>query len=366
MSIQITQQQGEALAAVEKWLDTDKQVFKLFGVAGAGKTTIAKFVEDMVDSYAYAAYTGKAAHVLMQKGCTPASTIHSMIYRAHQDLYTGRWSFRLDNDSWIKGLDLVIVDEASMVGPEIGEDLLRLARKVLVIGDPFQLPPVKDQGFFTEGKPDYMLTEIHRQAAENPIIMLSKLIREGGILKYGTYGDSKILKAKQFDTAMLLEPDQILVGKNDTRCYMNQQYRKAKGHEEQSEYVPLTGEKLICLRNNHERGFLNGQMYEAVSANHDRMDVEIQIKPWEAESTVIDKISTPMEYFQGREHELDWNIRRSCDEFTYAYAVTVHKFQGSQADNVMIFDQSKIFREHADRWRYTAVTRAAEKLTMFM
>ena len=55
-----------------------------------------------------------------------------------------------------------------------------LRQQVLVLGDPAQLPPVKGGGFFTEAEPDVMLTEVHRQAADNPIIRLSMTIREGG------------------------------------------------------------------------------------------------------------------------------------------------------------------------------------------
>lgn len=54
------------------------------------------------------------------------------------------------------------------------------------------------------------------------------------------------------------------------------------------------------------------------------------------------------------------------DEFDYGYALTVHKAQGSQWDDVVLFDESFAFREHRDRWLYTAVTRAAERLTVVM
>ena len=52
------------------------------------------------------------------------------------------------------------------------------------------------------------------------------------------------------------------------------------------------------------------------------------------------------------------------DEFDYGYALTVHKAQGSQWDDVMLFDESFAFREHRARWLYTGLTRAARKLTV--
>ena len=57
-----------------------------------------------------------------------------------------------------------------MVDEDLGRDLLSFGKPVLVLGDPAQLPPVKGGGFFTEAEPDVMLTEVHRQAADNPII----------------------------------------------------------------------------------------------------------------------------------------------------------------------------------------------------
>ena len=67
-----------------------------------------------------------------------------------------------------------MIDECSMVDAELGRDLLSFGKPILVLGDPAQLPPVKGGGFFTEAEPDVMLTQIHRQAEDNPIIRLSQ------------------------------------------------------------------------------------------------------------------------------------------------------------------------------------------------
>ena len=50
---------------------------------------------------------------------------------------------------------------------------------VLVLGDPAQLPPIQGGGYFTEAEPDAMLTEVHRQAFDNPIVRLSMDVRAG-------------------------------------------------------------------------------------------------------------------------------------------------------------------------------------------
>ena len=66
-----------------------------------------------------------------------------------------------------------------MVDEDLGQDLLSFGTPVLVLGDPAQLPPVKGGGFFTEAEPDIMLTEVHRQAADNPIVRMSMIDPRG-------------------------------------------------------------------------------------------------------------------------------------------------------------------------------------------
>jgi exodeoxyribonuclease-5 len=63
---------------------------------------------------------------------------------------------------------------------------------------------------------------------------------------------------------------------------------------------------------------------------------------------------------------MSWHEKRGFDEFTYGYALTVHKSQGSQWDDVYLFNESGSFRDDAARWLYTGVTRAAERLTVVM
>src|SRR6266849_11219178 len=80
-----TPHQDAALTAASNWLKATRgraSIFRLFGYAGTGKTTLARHLAEGVDGKVlYAAFTGKAALVMRRKGCEGASTIHSLIYR---------------------------------------------------------------------------------------------------------------------------------------------------------------------------------------------------------------------------------------------------------------------------------------------
>ena len=160
----------------------EPQVFRLFGYAGVGKTTLARHIaEGARGETAFAAFTGKAALVMRSKGCAGATTIHALIYRASEGA-EGAPTFTLNADGPASRAGLIVIDECSMVDAELARDLLSFGKPILVLGDPFQLPPVKGGGYFTDGAPDVMLTQIHRQAHDNPIIRLSEVVRSGGEL----------------------------------------------------------------------------------------------------------------------------------------------------------------------------------------
>ncbi len=359
-----TAEQERALAAVAAWLETPggPQIFRLFGYAGTGKTTLAKHLAEHVDGKtAFGAFTGKAALVLRSKGCADARTIHSMIYRP-RDLDTEEPSFELNADAPAAEASLIVIDECSMVDEELGRDLLSFGKKVLVLGDPAQLPPVKGGGFFTEGEPDVMLTQVHRQAADNPIVRLSMLVREGGRLARGTYGESRVIAKAEIDSAAVQAADQVLVGLNRTRHAYNRRLRALAGYKGEA---PEVGEKLVCLRNNRAKGLLNGATFHVARVSGVRSGkLRLTVAPDDMPGAKAQRVAVLPQFFSGQDEEIPYSLRRNSDEFDYGYALTVHKAQGSQWDDVVLFDESFAFREHRARWLYTGVTRAAERLTL--
>jgi exodeoxyribonuclease-5 len=359
-------QQDAALCAVSDWIKQgEPQIFRLFGYAGTGKTTLARHLADHVDGEVlFGAFTGKAAQVLRQKGCYGASTIHAMIYRPDEsESEEDVPAFVINRDSPAHDADLIVIDECSMVDEALGSDLLSFGKPVLVLGDPAQLPPVSGGGFFTEAEPDVMLTEIHRQARDNPIIRLAQDVREGRELSHGDYGAVQVISRRQLDTEDVLAADQVLVGRNKTRHNYNKRLRELRAFEGP---YPVVGDKLVCLRNNHQKGLLNGGIWivDKITSRTGK-EIKMRVSPeggHELSGRVALKI--PKALFEEHEGEIPWTLRKRGDSFDYGYALTVHKSQGSQWDKVMLFDESWAFREHRQRWLYTGVTRAAEELTI--
>lgn len=400
--MKLSTRQDIALKKVHDWLTSgDTQVLRLFGYAGTGKTTLARhFAEGVSGQVLFGAYTGKAAHVLREKGCPGATTIHRLIYEPSSksagrlqemeqellrlrkeelpgpdELHRMVWleaeiehekdslkqpHFVLRPDSEVHHSKLVIIDECSMVDMSMGEDLLSYGTKVLVLGDPAQLPPVKGAGFFTEQDPDIMLDEIHRQAQGNPIIDLATKVRNGEALENGTYGDSRVMDKSDPDYCpeLVMAQDQAIVGKNITRHAFNRRFREEL---KRTGDIPVLGDKLICLRNNHDLGLMNGQQWEVTDAPEGVSDDDRFLTMG---LTNDDGLEIGVEAHTGhfRGEEIEFFDRMDAEEFTYGYAITCHKAQGSQWGKVFVLDQSSVFGYNRRRWLYTAITRAAQSV----
>jgi exodeoxyribonuclease-5 len=366
-------QQDTAIRSVSAWLDdrSGQQVFRLFGYAGTGKTTLAKeLAEKVKGKVLYATFTGKAALVLRKKGCDNASTIHSLIYRVEIDPDTGIAEFKLNDDSDLADAALLIVDEVSMVGEDLARDLLSFGKRILVLGDPAQLPPVKGEGYFINGEPDVMLTEVHRQAQDNPIIRMSMDIREGKPLQVGTHGESIVTRTRDLGRdrlgELVLGADQLLCGLNRTRVSYNQRIRAMKGLQGKDKpWHPTAGDRLICLRNDKTHSIFNGGLWDTRELENLGGKLGIKLDSLDEQRDPI-KVEVFEQFFNGTEKDIPWQEKRGTQEFTFGWAITCHKSQGSQWDHVIIFDESGAFREAKQNWLYTAVTRAAEKVTVIV
>lgn len=414
----LSQSQAEAQAGVMEWyaaclkersgkiaehdppknFEFEKSIYRLFGYAGTGKTTTIRSTISALNSarerplrVAFAAFTGKAALVMRKQGL-PAKTIHSLIYalvpppedkiqelekkiKETSDLghkkqlraelrELAQPQFEINEDSELRRMDLLVLDECSMVNNDMLRDLLYFKVPILVLGDPGQLPPVEGPGALISERPDRLLTEIHRQAADNPIIDFATRARNGIPLRYGDFGKAKHIPRSSLTDKDLTAYEQILCGKNITRKTLNTQYRRICGY---TSHLPLEGERLICLKNNRANNLFNGSMCEVVKVL-DLLDFSIVllIRAEGYAAIEVKALRAHFDAYVDKEalNNVRWYEKAQTDEFDFGYAITVHKSQGSQWDSILLYDD-KMFvwnpRERK-RWLYTGITRAVDSL----
>lgn len=426
-ALTLTTQQQAAIDKIDQWYrDPDApQVFRLFGYAGTGKTTIARHAVDTLslgEAARYAAFTGKAAYVLRSKGCDDASTVHSLIYQPVEktrarlrelekerdeaatagqpvDLLDGQINAEraklaqpmwvLKDDSPLTDAPLLVLDEVSMIGRKIAADLLSFGVKLLVLGDPAQLPPVGDEGYFIDAAPDHLLDEIHRSALDSAPTRIATAVRTSldGDRMYGVYGpDGNSGRYHRLATDTdLLGYDQVICGKNATRWRLINDMRRLAGRVQPH---PEPGERIVPLNNNPTRGVFNGQQLTVEHAEHDPKHDVVLIE-------AVDDDGRGYEFpawasgFRDLKGEKDAKFAARGPAApiaaTYAAAITCHKAQGSQWPRVLVYDESATFAgiawhetrrgnnpdrapQAADlagrRWLYTAATRASEQVVL--
>lgn len=288
--------------------------------------------------------------------------------------------FGLNPDSDLNTAKLLVVDEVSMVGPEMAADILSFGKPVLVLGDPGQLPPLKGEGFFTEAKPDVFLTQIHRQVAESPIIHLATMARQGDFIPYGSFGDAVWKMSKrQVSPEMLLagsRDGQVICGRHASRRELNNAMRAAAGFDLYSA-DGAEGGKVICLKNKNDIGLINGMFLELSDIEEiDDIRFRAVVKTEDGEYPAgNDRRGKPIKLqiysghfkdhvaFDKDRHDRDWKAKRNLIEADFGYAITCHKAQGSGWENVIVWDDH-LSRTEDDRrrWLYTACTRAINGL----
>lgn len=376
----LTNGQEEAIkVCVERY--HNKEAFTVIaGPAGSGKSTVISYIIDALniseDEVAFAALTGKAARVLREKGCANAMTLHKLLYIPQKIQDTDDVEF-IPREYLEYDPKLIVVDEASMVSKEIFYLLLKHRVHIIFLGDNFQLPAIGDNANILD-HPHVVLTEITRQALDSPIIRLSMDIRDGKLLTYGGEKEARIIPRKNVSSKLLLGADIVLSGKNETRRWLNNEIRKLKWGEQFHE-GPLEGDKLICLRNYYkhvdetgEEPLLNGSI-GTISKLHTK-DTQL-LKPKLTAEFVDDLgnvfkkgtfnidyqlLTTGVPTVNNDNFKEFYKVQRPL-EFDYGYCVTCHKYQGSQADKVLVFAEQMGDRDYYYKWLYTGLTRAVKQ-----
>lgn len=391
--MELTKKQEEGLKiAVARHKSREKYTV-ISGYAGTGKSTLVKFIIDALDvdqnKVVYATYTGKAAEVLRKKGNPNAITLHKLLYDSIPR--QGGGFIRIPK----KQLDysIVVVDEVSMVPKTMVDMLLKHKVYVIFLGDPFQLPQIdKKETHTLLDKPHIFLDQVMRQAAESEIIQLTMKIRNGEQIDFMSGKEVIIAPKTSLVTGHLTWADQIICATNASRISLNNQMREILGYSG----LPQDGERMICLRNYWEdfsedgsSSLVNGMtgiiknpfesfrmapMY--VKMKNHKMDI-IQGDFISDDGKTFNSVEMDKGMITTGEFSLDWRETYALGqlknkigdivprEFTFGYAITCHKSQGSEWDKVLVIEERFPFdkKEHA-RWLYTACTRAAEKLVL--
>jgi exodeoxyribonuclease-5 len=411
VSIIPTKDQKRALGTIREWYSEGGSTpLTLGGYAGTGKTTLLGQMRKRLPAkrIVFCSYTGKAVSVLRSKlpPNTECSTLHRLLYtpthrlvckesgdnltnalgspasycdthrprlagaNADESILQGRepciparkldW---LQNLNPLDGIDLVVVDEASMVTDKIWSDLTKWGVPVLAVGDHGQLPPIKSQ-FNLMQNPQIKLETIIRQAAESPIIQLSILAREGNPIRRMDYGSGVVKIPRHKLGRYELDPDSqeqlIIVGYNSTRNDTNEQLRRQVGRKGE----PQIGDVVICLRNSYENGVFNGMRGRILG---------LEPEPWREGYMADIQVFGEDEIYRamisadqfGKPKTMS-EINRRFGLWDYGYAMTCHKAQGSQADKVVVIEERMPQSSDANhaRWLYTAITRAAKELIL--
>lgn len=281
-------------------------VLALGGLAGTGKTTLVKALEDALGVQAvFGAPTHKAASVLRRKLppelAVRVRTYHSLIYHMHNTYHcdiSGKKVRRVVDHCTCKQTDacqcparfdpcttpkthdcrireeltperrqylgghrdLIIIDESSMLSPEQVEDVRSFGVPVLLVGDHGQLPPVKAEMNPWTLNPDVLLTQIHRQGADSGILQAAHDVRRIGYMSQHRYGTGDTVRLPF--TSPHMEgvfnrwdhgPDRILITHtNKLRAMFNASLREPG--------TVRTGDRVVAL---------GGRVYDALRVRVD-------------------------------------------------------------------------------------------------
>lgn len=442
ISIDLTEDQRNSFNRLSAFasFNTDHCVMTLEGPAGTGKTTlVSQLVDEMISSLsiAIAAPTNKAVHVLREKievddplARIEYASIHSFLGLRMTERDDGTQECKPDGTSRLHEYDLVVIDESSMIDDDMLGRILNARRnaRILFVGDSAQLPPVSSKTLnatspvFSRIQNKATLTEVVRQAQDNPIIRLSMAIREAierneamaptdiakNLPKPGTVSKAGLCYGDH-NTIALWVAEEIKAGR-DARAlaFTNTQVLKYNEiiHEiihgyTESPYVP--GEKVIVhnpydaklkvtlrpatLYNSEElivvsidpAGHPRYQdllAYKLTLLRDDSSEVEIYIAQDQlALERDISRLFTEWRALKDKGNHSEakqfsrsaWSLRNAFASIRHAYALTTHKSQGSTFDTAIVDykDLAKI-RNAFDfnRALYVACTRPSEHLAI--
>ncbi len=403
-----TDDQNRASDAVRRVMQTPGYAMAVIaGFAGTGKSTALRIFAAEHGTPICVTPTGKAALRVREATGLDASTIHRWLYTPVEDPKSGAITFKPTDNLLIPKSRLVLLDESSMVGPDVWKDLhiacKRFDLKLICVGDPFQLPPVQKPGQppFSLLLPDFAaslgaerveMTEVLRQAQGSPVIRASMQLRNGGNVR-ALQELHQVTASDVVQTAVRthLAGGVTICHKNTTRFTVNAALRTALGKHGET---PEVGEPLMVLKNTYEAGVLNGETvlfegwkvppdtYEHVKDRFTHEEEDVRFGATTIGGVVV---SLALEELHGRTKTSARAISIAASRWArmqglytqgelaphvsanFGYCYTAHKSQGSEWPFVLVILEPSIRlnEEEGRRWMYTSVTRAKTAVAIY-
>lgn len=385
----LSDEQSTALTLITDWIKTPietKQIFILGGIAGSGKSSLLRYIQNETNLKAVSmVYTGQASLRMREVGITDAKTIHSTIFNTRKDadgnpIFTLKTLDELEEDTG--KFDYFIVDECSMIDEKMFMNILSFKKKVLFVGDYEQLPPITGNAILDAC--DYRLTKCHRTALDNPIIWLSDKIRNGKFrLSNKTLGKTVLITNKE-DVELMQRADQVISSQHKHRIRINDMLRRLDNKDEEL----VVGDKVVCKKNNWKFksyspllkdniSLVNGMIgtieeihgndvatfYDMYKNQHKIPTIKFDFKPQLDINTYNTVEADYSSLLNDRKQGYKFDTKE-LHFFEYAYCLSLYGCQGSEFKKV--YYQHKPFGSVDIRKKqlYTAVTRSKEKLIL--
>lgn len=335
--------------------------------AGTGKSftasTLINFAKASGIIITPIAFTGRAASRI------GASTCHSLLYEPILDADGNliRWSRKPTSAIRESVGNAILIDEGSMIPYKMFQEISDIGVPIIILGDDSQLDPVDPENengtFNLMIDLDVEVSTLYDMRRFNPdsgIAKVAERLREDNVIRKIKSDDVVYTSKKRINSDFYRQNDidVTIVGSNATRKRLTRLYRD--GNDWDCHGLPSMGEVVMCLRNDVINGtkIYNGELYTVVfaGAGSDRgrymlncpirnitITIDILHETWETERAP-----------SGAKNKL------GC--FTFGYVMTAFKAQGSTFNNVLFYDEDVSFFTNQRKYRYTGITRAANKL----
>lgn len=373
--------------AIKWWKNKEDQTFEISGPPGSGKSYLVNQIISALgissNRVAPMAYTGTAAINMRTKGMLNAKTIYSWCYQCVRDpvydehgkividpvFNVPKTIFKFIPKTNLNDIDIIVVDEAGSVPPDMRKVIDKLGLPVIAAGDLDQLPPIfGNPGYLNYEEDVHQLTEIVRQSSNNTIIQFSQLALNGKDIPLGQHGNVLVIYEDQITDKMIADSSIIICSKNTTRSKYIDHIRGDM--LKYNSTIPMHGERVVCRKNNWDiesgginltNGLLGNVIdYPSVSTlDKARKTFRMSFKP-DLNNSIFQNLEVDYRFLnsndQKEKNAIKMSDRSFGDKFEYGYAITTHMSQGSEFNNG-IYIEEYLNKDINNNLNYVGLTR---------